>query len=324
MTEAAGAVQADRVGGSVWAWLGGAVKFIVLSLLCLTPVTAVVVLGWLTHKTARDIFSIEQSGRAAGWPNLLRAGSRPAGFNPLRILASTVRGLAFYGWLGIKAWAAVLILLAPFELIWLAGWSAGWENSFNKSYELSGAWPGVSVLAVLLSLPVLTVVPMAIAHQAVRGRISAVFEIGAILRLIRGALWRYLGLTALIAIGWLGVFAVRGLPVFAESFSLRVASGDPELIAAFAGQFKLMTTGLLFAGLLIMRSAMARVYARASSNVAGGRAGGWLKTGAVSAALAAIWLALVFFVYFAQFLNYSWWSWINQPILMLPWLGMLA
>ena len=36
-------------------------------------------------------------------------------------------------------------------------------------------------------------------------------------------------------------------------------------------------------------------------------------------ALAAIWFGLVAQVYVGQFLNHRWWSWVNHPLIGLPW-----
>ncbi len=293
---------------------------IVCIVLCLTPVTAVIVLGWLTRKTARDV-EARLTGKSFRRPKLVFGNERSGRWMIGRWPTALLGGLFLNVAVGIRAWVAALLLMAPFEFVWLAGWFAGWENSFNKGYELSGVWPVISVAAVLLSLPVLAIVPMAIAHHAVRGRITCVIEFGMVFRLIRAAGLRYLWLTLLIALGSAGVFGARALPVFAEHFSGRVASGDPEQIHAFSWQFSLLMTALLFMGLLGVRSVMATTYARAQGNIETGQNGSLLVAGLVMLVAMALWLSLVFLVYLSQFLNYNWWSWINQPVLMLPWLG---
>ena len=165
------------IRGRSWlgAYLGYWISNAVCIVLCLTPVTAVVVLGWLTRKTANDV-EARLVGQAYHRPNLIFGTVRPNRWMTWQWLGALAGGLWLNFVVGIRAWIAVLVLLAPFELIWLASWFAGWENSFNKGYELSGVWPITSLAAVLLSLPVLTLVPMAIAHQAVQGRIASVTE----------------------------------------------------------------------------------------------------------------------------------------------------
>jgi hypothetical protein len=66
---------------------------------------------------------------------------------------------------------------------------------------------------------------------------------------------------------------------------------------------------------------MALCYAHAMAQSEMGRRSRILKSGLMLFLCSAAWLGLVLLVYVAQFLNYFWWNWINQPILMLPWLG---
>jgi len=297
----------------------GAAKCLTGIVLCLTPVSAVIVLGWLTRKTARDIRSRIDGGNPGDWPNFLLAENSVGRRWWSRWAGGLIANIAA----GLKAWIAVLALTLPFSLVWLSGWFAGWENSFSKGYEQAGVWPVTSLLAVFASLPVLVLLPMAIAHQSVKGTITGIFEMRRIAALTRAAGWRYLALTLIIAIGCIGVFGARALPVFAEQISARVASGSPEAIAEYAGQFKLAMTALLFCGLLVVRHIMARVYAAAVGALDSGRTAGRLKSAIVLLFAALLWFGLVFLIYTNQFLNYSWWSWINQPVTMLPWLGVL-
>lgn len=308
-----------RSHGLLRATVSRFIKYIVGILLCLTPMTALVVLGWLTRKTAADIETRRAGNKPRSWPNFLLA-EEPS---DKRWFVRWTSGLAANLKAGTKAWIGVLAITLPFSLVWLSAWFAGWENSFSKGYELAGIWPVASLLAVFASLPVLVLLPMAIAHQAATGTITSIFEFRKITTLARAAGWRYLGLTLLVGIGFIGVFGVRALPVFAENFSVRVASGSPEAIAEYAGQFKLGMTILLFTGLLVIRYVTARVYAAASNNHENGKAAGKIKTTIVFLLTATTWLGAVFLIHVSQFLNYSWWSWLNQPVTMLPWLGIL-
>jgi hypothetical protein len=294
-------------------------KFLLAALLCLTPVTAVIVLGWLTRKTGRDIAQRTAGRRPGRWPNFLRAEDRQG-----RTWFGRWSGaLTANSTAGFKAWISVLILTGPFSLIWLVGWFAGWENSFNKGYELSGVWPLTSLLAVVLSTPVLVLVPMAIAHQAAKGAIVAALHFREIGRLVRAAAWSYLGLTLMIAVGCLATLLVRAIPVFAEQISPHIASGVAGAYETFAAGFRFWATIVLITGLLVLRHAMARVYVTATHNVRSGRKAGRIKTAIVFFACGVIWLAQVFLIYVGQFLNYNWWAWLNQPVYMLPWIGVV-
>lgn len=294
-------------------------KLLLATALCLTPVTAVLALGWLTRKTERDIAERLAGRRPGHWPNFLRAENRSGRGWRHRWTGALSANLAT----GLKALVGVLLLAAPFSLIWLVGWFAGWENSFNKGYELSGVWPLTSLLAVVLSLPVLVLVPMAIAHQAATGTIVAALQFRTIARFIRAAGWAYLGLTLMLAVGCMATLLVRALPVFAEQVSPLIARGAPGAYETFASGFRFWTTLVLVAGLLILRHVMARVYATAGRNVRTGKRAGGFKTSIVFLGCGLIWLALVFMIYVGQFLNYNWWSWLNQPVYMLPWIGVV-
>lgn len=295
----------------------GTARLGVAIVMCLTPITALIFLGWLTRKTARDIAARQVGLKAAVWPRFVLAEAEASGNLLYRLLGSLVANLKA----GATAWLGALVLTLPFSLVWMVGWQAGWENSFNKGYEFAGLWPLVSLGCVFASLPVLVMLPMAIAHQAVRVRFTAIFEARTIADRIRRAGWRYLVLTLLIAIGGIVVLGARALPTFAAKISPTVVSGNPEAIAAFAGQFRLVMTALLVVGLLVIRRAMAWCYGQAEIENDAGRRRSRLSFGLVLIACGIVWLGLVFLIYVAQFLGYFWWNWINQPMLMLPWVG---
>ena len=325
--------------------VAGCGRIIVLWLFCLTPVTALVVLGWLSRKTAHDVATRSADGRIIGGrvqpppipSHLARGGLRPDQHgtrttSPPRLFAcnSPVSANFFNRLLGglfanlragIRTWAGALALTLPFSLVIGLSWLAGWENSFNKGYELAGLWPLLSIAGVLLSLPVMAMLPMALAHQSVEQRFRAVFQARRVFKLISLAGWRYLVLTAFIAAGGTGVMAARVLPSFAERLSPMASSGTPEAYAAFSGQFRLITAALLLAGLLLVRKVMAWTYRQAGAREKQVRHGGHLTGCLILVVCSALWLWLAFTVYVAQFFNYAWWNWFNQPLLMLPWIG---
>ncbi len=295
-----------------------AVRYLVLVLLCLTPATAILALGWLTRKTAGDCSARLAGNRPPPWPNFVLAEVR----KDRTWWAILFGGLIANFKSGLKAWISILILTLPFSLVWLAGWFAGWENSFNKGYEQSGVWPVISLLAVILSTPFLSLVAMALAHQAVNGTIASAVQLGRILSLVRSAGWPYILLTLLFAIGAFGVFAARSLPTFAEQFSPDVASGDPAAIQAFARRFEFAMTAILVAGVLVIRHALARIYASAERRRLEQKRASRIKTFVMFLLTSLLWLGAVFSIYVTQFVNYAWWSWVNQPTYMLPWLGL--
>ena len=243
----------------------------------------------------------------------------------IRALALIARALFGSLWLnakaGLRALVPVALVVLPAATLILFAWWGGWENSFNKGYELAGLWPLLSIAGVLLSLPVMAMLPMALAHQSVEQRLRAIFQARRVFRLISLAGWRYLVLTAFITVGGTGVMAARVLPAFAERLSPVASSGTPEAYAAFSGQFRLITAALLLAGLLLVRKVMAWTYRQAGAREKQVRHGGRLTGCLILVVCSALWLWLAFTVYVAQFFNYAWWNWFNQPLLMLPWIG---
>lgn len=319
MTSTATTGKAPTLLSVAGASLSNALRAIVLLLLCLTPVGALLVLGWLTRKTRFDTTARLTNAKRKPWPNILRAENPNTNTRVERWAGALLANLSA----GTKAWAGALLLTLPFTLVWAFAWTAGWDNSFNKGYEYAGVWPGISLAAVLLSLPALIVLPMALTHQAHTGKFATILHVGHIARLIRAAGGTYLLLTVLSALGSFGVLGARVMPVFAEKIAPELTSGSIEATKDFAGRYTLIATAMLLTGLIIVRSAMALCYARATTKLDSGKHGSVIATIVVLPVVAAIWLALVFFVYFAQFMNFAWWHWFNQPVLMLPWLNVI-
>ncbi len=282
--------------------------------LCLTPPTALIALGWLTRKTAHDIRG-NQGAPSNERPKFVR-GDPTSDRRISRWFGGLVQNLSA----GVKAWFGVIAFTLPFSLAWLTGWFAGWENSFSKGYEQAGVWPTVSLLAVFLSLPILSLLPMAVAHQAQHASFASMFALKEILNRVRAAGWRYLMLTILITLGGVGVLGARALPVFGEHMLAENVQGDVKALKAFGAVFKIVMTVGLFAGILLVRKMMASTYAHAEARMSAGEMAGKFKSLFILTATGALWLSAVFIIYVGQFLNYNWWAWFNQPVLMLPWL----
>ena len=193
--------DAPRIGRSWSARLGGALRFVIGVLFCLTPVTALLALGWLTRMMRAEAAAARArlsgtEGERASWPNWITAPQGEA------------TGLSRWGaalWWNLREGAATLAALiagtTPFTLLILLGWWGGWENSFNKGYEQ--AWVGIvtTLAGYAVALPLLARLPMALAHMAVERRMSAFFAWGAVRRLIRAAGWRYVALSLGLGVG---------------------------------------------------------------------------------------------------------------------------
>ena len=208
-------------------------KIAIAMLLALTPVTAVLTLGWLIRLMRRET--------AISMHILTRNSTRGAAMNALST-TEELSGLArFPGWwagmpatilCGVRATIALAAATLPFGLLMLLAWWAGWENSFNKGYEQAWVGPLLSAAGIAISVVVLSYLPMAIAHHAAEGRVGAIWQFALIHRLIRRVRWRYLVLS-LATLGLaVPLFLSRLLPTFVESIRPDIAAQGADAIAA--------------------------------------------------------------------------------------------
>ncbi|MEM6487187.1 MAG: hypothetical protein AAF677_02770 [Pseudomonadota bacterium] len=333
-TDAAGpgATQPVARQGAPWGLLsvlGGLWSRAVAILLALHPLGAILVLGWLMRlmqaETAEARACLAQGSRPrrAALPGWLAAG---------RVEATGRLGRLFGGlWLNVGHGLAALVTLAagtlPFTLLWLLAWWGGWENSFNKGYEQSWIGPTVALVGVAIALPLLARLPMALAHQAAEGRMSAFFARRPVARLMRAAGWRYVALAALSALAALPLFALQGLPVFVEGWRPGFAERSPQEVQRFIDGYRLVATAYLVLATIALRRMAARLYARASLALETGP--GDRGRAGPSALLRLVlvwtcWLAVVAQVFVAQFLNHQWAVWLLPPLAGLPWFAPLA
>jgi hypothetical protein len=341
MTAAESAVAAPagrRSKGGRIAALARKVKNLVIgTLMCMTPVTAIIALGWMV-RYMRSVSLCRLDPDAAtdktGWV----LGPRDAGF---------LKRLFGGAWLNLRtgfgSFVALALATLPFTGLWLGSWWAGWENSFNKGYEQFWVGPTLGLTGVAVGLWVMAHLPMALAHQAVEGRPFALFEIRRVRRLVAAAGWRYVFLAGLIVFAGLPLFAARGLPAFVEGIIPGFSELPAEQIQSFAGLIALVKAGYIFVSLVILRGWTAGLYAHAAERIRlGGEPGLWSGSFIERSAkgpwpnepvkrswflfrfvrfvlLLAIWFGLVAQIYLGQFLNQNWWYWVNHPYLVLPW-----
>lgn len=315
--------------------LFGALRSLIVgTLFCLTPVTAVIVLGWLNRRmrvtALRSLGSPDADGRV-GW--LL--GPRDSG-----LVNRLFGGLWLNTKTGLASAVGLLLGTLPFTGLWLVSWWAGWENSFNKGYEQSWVGPVIGLAGVAAALWILMHLPMALAHQAVEGRWLALFEVRRIRRLVRFSGWRYVLLVAATVVAALPISAARGLPVFIEQIVPGFQDMSASDVEAVAGRIALAKAAYVFVSLVVLRRWAAAIYARSAQQavplsdsalwrgsavaalVNGGSDGRhpWLLGRLVRwVLLIGFWFGFVAQVFVSQFLNHSWVYWINHPYLVLPW-----
>lgn len=254
----------------------------------------------------------------------------------------------------VNVWALTL----PPCLIMFFSWYAGWDNSFNKGYEQAYVGPSLGLLGILMFAVALLYVPMAHARQASTGDWRSFYDFGLVWRIIRRRRWACVGFAAAVSLLAVPVSVMKIAPLGFGQSEAWVAMTDAEYLEALRG-FYFWCCVVVFAFYTIVGVLSARIYAgglvalvrsgevttdeladrerealhRLGLTDAQPRprrhlvvrtalgAGGWLtRFGATTAAL-VLWLVLVIQHLYVPifFVNHGAPSWLNQPLVMLPW-----
>lgn len=309
--------------------IGGLISLIVGTLLCLNPVTSLIVLGWLSRRMRARISNTW--GRPSATPGWI-LGERGSG-NVVRLLG----GIAANVREGVRTVIALGLVTLPFSAVWALSWWAGWNNSFTKGYEQAFVGPLLGITAVIVSLFVLALLPMTLAHFVAERRIGAVFEHRRIWSTFRAAGWRTVWLSIATALFVGPLLLSRAMPVFVEDIVPGFADMTPEQQLGVADTFALVTAAWTFAGLWWLRARAAAIYARSAPSAAALAPEVWAGTGAVTApgeprrrnliatlmrlaVVLAASFAIPMAIYVGQFMNHSWAAWITNPVFLLPWM----
>ncbi len=322
--------------------LGMALTLAGALLLMLLPPTAVLVLGWIVRLMRREtaIAMLIASG----------AGGRAAAVERLAESRALDTLAPFPGWWrgiwrtckdGLAALAALTLSLAPVGGLLLLSWWAGWENSFNKGYEQAWVGPAMALAGIAVGIITLVHLPMAFAHLAAEGRLSAVFEFHSVRRLIGAVRWRYAGLVLLTVLLSAPLFLAQILPTFIEKITPQIIDADAATIEQIARRWHVTASVYALAILFFLRRAAARLYARAVVDLPAGTsafadkvratlalpaaqpcarpARSFMSLVVTSLVMSTAWFGFFAMLYIAQFANHAWWNWINHPLLGLPW-----
>ena len=341
--------ERTRLVSKVGSAITGVVKFAIGVFMCLTPVTAIIALGWLTRKMGGDIRRAFFRNTAQAdpdlprsWPNWIRGDKASGKTGVSRWFGGLRDNLSA----GVGTLAGLGVLTLPFGALWLLSWWAGWENSFNKGYEQAWVGPAVALIGVGFALVTLMHLPMAMAYQAQESSWRAALDVKRVRALLRNSGWGYVGIAVLYALAALPLFAVKGAPVFMENIYPPITRFDPEQLRAFANGYHFWATVYLFVAVLFIRSCAARVYAHAAFAACHANPQIWAGTGVADLISALrldggvepvkkrgrfgriirgvfiilIWWVFVAQIFVGQFLNHSWVSWVNQPLILLPWI----
>ncbi len=339
VADEATAVRRPKFRG-IGARLRAVLSVLIAIVLALTPISAVLVLGWFMRVMRRETaialsrYSAPQQSRSQALLEL----SSSAALSSHAPFPGWFRGVWLTFNSGLKGTFALAIATLPFGVLLLLSWWAGWENSFNKGYEQAWVGPLVALIGVILSVAILIHLPMALAHHASEGRIGAIWDLRRVRRLIARVRWRYTLLTLVTVSVAAPVYLAQIIPTFIENVFPHLASASAEELGAFAFQWHAAFTTYLIVVLLILRRWAARLYARAvlRNGIAGGFAGTVLEAlrvpspeaskrpgrmGAVitTVAMALAWFAAIAALFIAQFANHAWWNWVNIPLVSIPW-----
>ena len=270
-----------------WRLLMAVWKYAVGVILCLTPLTAILVVGWTYRLMQRTTlkrwhklsdFGADGSGfydyalgdsRTAShvaWPNWLlgapdAAWRIDAGPGRITVLLQRVAGSLWDNLkIGIQASLNTALLLLPIGALWLLSWWGGWQNSFHKGYEQAWVGPVVGFLGIGLFMVAMIYVPVAQARQAASGSWRAFWDVPLIRRLLRRRRLAGLGLALLYIVFAAPIMALKAAPLFIGE---QVDGLPPQEVRSIADQYFLFATAALFPLYVLVRLAAARLYARA-------------------------------------------------------------
>ena len=232
------AADAPAHSGLIARMLGAVKTLIFGTLLATTPVTAILVLGWLMRRMR--FVALTRSGIPADRPGWI-LGPPGSGWmaRPLGGLAANVRA-------GLSAAFSLLLATLPFTAIWGLSWLAGWENSFGKGYEQAFVGPALGLGGVVIFCFLMIWMPMALAHQAVEDRALSLFEWRKVRSAVRHTGWGYVLLAVATVVLALPVFAGRGLITFASGIVPGFDDMTPDQIESLRGAILLVKAGYVF------------------------------------------------------------------------------
>ena len=345
--------RVENEGSSVRRLLSGGVKVIFGVFFCMTPLTAVIVLGWLMRYmrremvrewcrlNGRDVHSLPEFRR---WPNWFVGQGNGRGVI-YKFAGSLFENLV----LGVKALLPLMLVTLSFGILWSYAWWAGWSNSFNKGYEQSEVGPLTFVVGVGVFIGVMSYLPMALAHQAATGKWRDFFRARTVWMIISRNRIRWLLLSIAWGLAAVPLFFFRATPVFVESFVPGFFEQPEADITRFANSLHFWATVYVFMATIILRRLTSRMYAKSLSVLvregrlrdasgwgvemckrlqklpAGSQrkvAGGVIRRLTTSFAIILniiIWSGFAFLILVGQFFNHDWYLWVMHPLIQIPW-----
>ena len=267
-------------------------RYIVGALFTLTPVTAIIVVGWTQRATARSVarrwhsqatategdfasFASADADTAAlaRWPRWVMADNAAELLAEART-AGVTRGLplmlrALFGslWLnavlGVRALIPIAIVALPAGVLFLFSWWAGWDNSFNKGYEQAGIGQLIAFAGIAYFVVAMTFLPLAEVRQAVNNSWRSFFDLAFLRRAAREARLGLIGIAVAFVTAGFVVAALKAAPL-----GLGNAAATPEDALRLANGYPLFVAAILFPLYVALRLVAARVFARATAKLA--------------------------------------------------------
>lgn len=251
-----------------------------------------------------------------------------------------------------------LVLLPSMLLMWV-GWFAGWQVSFNKQYEHFAIGASVSLIGMALFVVAMFYVPMALARQASTGDWRGFYDFKLLRGLVRRAWFGNLLLAGGYAAASAPIILMAAGPAFFGQNNTGATELSPAVVERNLRLYFLACALWVFPAFVLLRCAAAHLYARTLlKSVQTGALGEdelaenewhtlhrlglladktppnrsiwtqlilWFgtKAGRITAGflVAGLWFLVVGQInYAATFFNYRFaFSWINQPLTVLPW-----
>ncbi len=264
--------------GWVFGWLW---SFAIGAVFCLTPVTGLIVLGWLGRwmrgrvlrglylaSPRRDELSLEAAcaelgERVPGRPRwILREPTEPRPATLRSRLTGLVGSLGDNLWMGLRLAVGTWLLYGWACVLLFVGWEYGWEISFNKVYERSTVGVSTTLLGMILACVLLPYVLLAQVHVAVTGQLRSILDHRLIRRMIRVSLLPLLGVALLLLLFgtvFAGLKSLGRLGLGSQLGSEPTAQEIRTLHAQLEAFFFWSCVGLM-AVLLLLKGLAARIY----------------------------------------------------------------
>jgi len=251
-------------------------------LLMMSPLGAVVVVGWMSRFMQRTAFKVwwhqterpykklmsfreaaaHRPGWAAheSWPNWVLGVSRRGEGGVGRLVGRGLGGLWDNFRIGLAVLLNTYVVLGVPCLLMATWWYAGWQVSFNKAYEYFSLGALFSLLGVVLFVAAMFYVPMAQARQAVADDWRAFWQFSLVRRVIRRRWFGCLALAFGYAAAGLWVMLVLAFPM-APQIQDWFNTVPPERLDATIRGYYLVGAAGMFPLLVILRWGAARLYA---------------------------------------------------------------